>query len=245
MSVRTTQLFAVLCYLIALSGAGAFALFVLLSGCGWWPFPPLGEVSFPWLLNLAWLLLFALQHSGMARERFKTAWTRIVPSSLERSVYAAVSGLVLLLLPLFWQSLPGAVWWDLPRGIVAVPILAGIGLAAINATFDHTGLFGLRQAWAGDAPAPSESLIVSGPYRYIRHPLMACLLVFLWAQPRMTPGLGLLAVGLTTYIALGLVLEERDLLRRFGSAYAAYRRRVPALVPWREPAPANSTEEAR
>jgi hypothetical protein len=66
---------------------------------------------------------------------------------------------------------------------------------------------------------------------------MACLLVFLWGQPVLSPTLALLSGGLTAYIGAGIILEERDLLRLFGPAYAAYRRRVPALVPWRRPAP--------
>jgi protein-S-isoprenylcysteine O-methyltransferase Ste14 len=74
-----------------------------------------------------------------------------------------------------------------------------------------------------------------GPYRFVRHPLMACLLVFLWAQPVMTPTLALLSGGLTVYILIGVLLEERDLLRRFHPDYAIYRRRVPALIPWRRP----------
>jgi protein-S-isoprenylcysteine O-methyltransferase Ste14 len=51
----------------------------------------------------------------------------------------------------------------------------------------------------------------------------------------MTPTLALLSGGLTVYVLVGVVLEERDLVRRFHPDYAAYRRRVPALVPWRRP----------
>jgi protein-S-isoprenylcysteine O-methyltransferase Ste14 len=69
---------------------------------------------------------------------------------------------------------------------------------------------------------------------------MACLLVFLWVQPVMSTTLLILTGGLSAYIALGLLLEERDLMRRFHPHYAAYRRRVPALVPWRSPAPEGS-----
>jgi protein-S-isoprenylcysteine O-methyltransferase Ste14 len=225
--------FAVVCYLVALAGSGAFALFVLAHGVEAWPFAPLFTTPSPWSVNLAWLLLFAAQHSGMAREAFKRRW---LPASVERSAYAGLSGLLLLALPLVWQPLPGLAWWALPPYFIVVPILAALGLAAINARYDHASLFGLRQAWAGGAPAPAEDLLVTGPYRFVRHPLMTCLIVFLWAQPTMTPTVGLLALGLSGYILLGTVLEERDLLRRFGPAYAAYRRAVPRLVPWR-PAP--------
>jgi methanethiol S-methyltransferase len=237
MARAATLAFAALCYLVALAGCAAFGVFVLMQGLGNWPTAPRFAAPSPWLVNVAWLVLFAAQHSGMARDKFKRVWTGVVPPPLERSVYAAVSGLLLLALPLVWQPLPGAPLWELPRALVAVPLAAALGLALIHLAYDPAGFFGLRQALAGDAPGPPERLIVTGPYRYVRHPLMACQVAFLWAQPVMPPGLALLAAGLTVYILLGTALEERDLLRRFGPAYAAYRRAVPRLVPWRRPAP--------
>jgi protein-S-isoprenylcysteine O-methyltransferase Ste14 len=229
------QAIAVLCYLLALAGAAAAAVLVLLLGLGRWAAPvPWPGVS-PWLVDGGWLMLFGLQHSGMARQGFKAFWTRLVPARLERSLYTALSGLVLLGTALTWQAVPGEPFWAGPPWISLIALAAAAGLVLVNARFDHAGLFGLRQAWAA-APAP-ERLLVVGPYRHLRHPLMACLLVFLWAQPVMSPTLALLSGGLTLYILAGIILEERDLLRRFGPAYAAYRRRVPALVPWRRPAP--------
>jgi protein-S-isoprenylcysteine O-methyltransferase Ste14 len=186
-------------------------------------------------VDVGGLLLFAAQHSGMARAGFKRVWLRVVPRPLERSVYASLSGLLCLGLALTWQPLPGPSLWAGPAWLVLVALAAGLGLAAVNASFDHLGLFGVRQAWGDDRP---ERLLVRGPYRWLRHPLMACLLVFLWAQPHMPPALLLLSGGLTLYIVLGVALEERDLLRRFGVAYEDYRRRVSALLPWRRPAPA-------
>jgi protein-S-isoprenylcysteine O-methyltransferase Ste14 len=226
---------ALVCYVLALAGAGVLALQVLLLGQDRWPVrtPWLG-VS-PWLVDGGWLVLFGLQHSGMARPRFKSLWMQLVPARLERSLYAALSGLLLLGMAFTWQPLPGEPFWIGPVWISAVALAAAVGLALVNVRFDHAGFFGLRQAWE-TTPAP-EWLLVIGPYRYLRHPLMACSLVFLWAQPILTPTLALLGGGLTVYILLGIILEERDLLRRFGPAYAAYRRRVPALVPWRWPPP--------
>ncbi len=193
-------------------------------------------LAWPWAIDLAWLTAFGLQHSVMAREGFKRRWTRLVPPHLERSVYAAFSGLLLLGLSLTWQPVPGPEWWHGPSWLLALPLLAGLGLVLVNFRFDHAGLFGLRQAWSAGVPEPPERLLIVGPYRFVRHPLMACLLAFLWAQPVMPTSLALLSGGLTAYIAVGVFFEERDLLRRFHPRYAAYRRRVPALLPWRRPA---------
>jgi protein-S-isoprenylcysteine O-methyltransferase Ste14 len=231
---------AVVCYLIALAGAAAFAGLVLLLGLDLRPATtPLPQ---PWLIDISWLLVFGLQHSGMARAGWKRLWTRAVPPHLERSVYAALSGLLLLGLALTWQMPAGAPLWSGPRWLVVLPLAAAVGLGWVNLRFDHLGLFGIRQAWERE-PAP-ERLLVVGPYRFVRHPLMACLLAFLWAQPVMPPGLALLSGGLTAYIVLGVLLEERDLRRRFGSAYEDYRRRVPMFLPWRRPAPSATYPEA-
>jgi methanethiol S-methyltransferase len=230
-----TKATAVVCYILALVGSGALALLNLALGVGWEWHPFAFSPPWPWFIDLGWLLLFGLQHSGMAREGFKHHWTRWVPRHLERSIYAGVSGILGLGMALTWQRIEGPALWDLPRLVVVVPLIAALGMVWINARFDHAGLFGLRQAWAGDKPQPPETLVLVGPYRFVRHPLMACLLVFLWAQPVMTPTLALLSGGLTVYILIGVLLEERDLLRRFHPDYATYRQQVPALIPWRRP----------
>ena len=43
------------------------------------------------IIDLALIALFGIQHSVMARPRFKAAWTRIVPAQLERSIYCLAS----------------------------------------------------------------------------------------------------------------------------------------------------------
>lgn len=225
-----------ICYLIALGGAGALGGFVLLLGLDQLPMRVAWPDPWPWLIDIGWLAAFGVQHSGMARASFKRFWAGVIPSPLERSVYTAVSGVMLIGLVLTWQPIGGEAFWRLSEVLIVVPLMAAAALVAVSLRFDHAEFFGLRQGWAADAAPRPDQLLVLGPYRYVRHPLMAYLLIFLWAQPVMTPTLALLSGGLSLYIGVGIVLEERDLLRRFGPAYAEYRRRVPALVPWRRPA---------
>lgn len=237
---------AVACYLLALAGAGALALRVLLLGTGFTTPSPAPGGAWPWAVDLTWLIAFGMQHSVMARDGFKRRWTRLVLPHLERSVYAGLSGALLLGLSLTWQPITGPELWYGPTFLLALPLTAAAGLGLVNLRFDHAGLFGLRQAWSACRAARPERLLVVGPYRYVRHPLMTCLLAFLWLQPVMPSTLALFSGGLTAYLFVGLIFEERDLLRRFHPAYAAYRRRVPALFPWRRPAaPHDFAGEAR
>ncbi len=60
---------------------------------------------------------------------------------------------------------------------------------------------------------------------------MTGLLLCFWCASTFTAGHLLWAAGLTGYILLGTLLEERDLVARFGAAYRAYAARVPAFFP--------------
>ena len=228
-----------LAFLGALTGVtGALALLGLLLWLGYSGELPWRRPSGPWsgTIDLGWLLLFAVQHSGMARASFKRWCRSVLPVPLERPLYLAASGLISLGLVLTWQPIAGEPWWHGPKWLTSIAILASFGVGLTAMRQGATSFLGLRD----DADSTAGPLLVSGPYRFVRHPMMAGTLVLLWVHPVMTPTLALLSGGLSLYVLLGTWLEERDLLRRFGAAYRAYRQRVPALLPWRRPAPAAS-----
>jgi protein-S-isoprenylcysteine O-methyltransferase Ste14 len=188
------------------------------------------------LINLALLTLFALQHSVMARPAFKQWWTRVVPPPVERSTYVLASSLALLLL--FWQWRPlGGVVWDVQdprgRGLLHAAFVFGWLLVLVT-TFliNHFDLFGLRQVWLHLRGRPYTPLpfTTPGPYRLVRHPLYVGWLFAFWATPTMTVTHLLFAGVTTAYILLAIRLEERDLVAAHPE-YAAYRRRVPMLIP--------------
>jgi len=184
------------------------------------------------------LLLFAVQHSGMARRAFKRWWHGVVAPAVERSTYVLASSLVLITLFWQWRPLP-ATLWD-----VASPAGRGIlwGVCALGWTtvllgtfmISHAHLFGLAQVWARlrGAPAPEPQFQTRGLYRFVRHPLMLGFIVAFWATPRMTAGHALFAAASTGYILLAtLAFEERDLEHYLGEPYRRYRRMVPAFIP--------------
>jgi methanethiol S-methyltransferase len=189
------------------------------------------------LVNAAVLLLFALQHSVMARKGFKRWWTRFVPQPIERSTYVLFASLALILVFVAWRPLPAVVWDVGHEGLrTALWALFGIGWGIVFvATFmiGHADLFGLAQVWralVGSRP-PDDRFRVPGLYRLVRHPIMTGFLIAFWATPTMTAGHLLFAAATTGYILIAVRLEERDLVTRFGALYREYRRRVPAFFP--------------
>jgi protein-S-isoprenylcysteine O-methyltransferase Ste14 len=74
-------------------------------------------------------------------------------------------------------------------------------------------------------------LVTTGLYRHVRHPLYTAGLAFLWLSPVMTTTLMALYAGLSVYLYVGSLFEERRLQAEFGPAYAEYQKRVPRLFP--------------
>jgi protein-S-isoprenylcysteine O-methyltransferase Ste14 len=192
------------------------------------------------LIDAGLLALFAVQHSVMARPWFKRAWTRLVSVPLERATYVLCASLMQAVLFWGWRPIDGTLWHvtGISAGVLRGGYVAG-WLLALGSTFmiSHADLFGLRQAWraARGVPYTPPAFTERSLYRWIRHPLMAGFIIVFWSSPSMSVGHLLLAGGATGYIIIGVALEEHDLQRQLGQGYAAYRARVPALLPisWR------------
>ena len=198
--------------------------------------PVNGSTALAAAIDLALLALFAVQHSGMARPRFKRWLTRYVPEPAERATYVLLSSAALLLLFWLWRPVGGVVWdVESPGARAAMYALFAAGwLIVLSTTYliDHFDLFGLRQVvlYARGRPYTPPRFVVPGPYRWVRHPLYVGWLTAFWAAPTMTAAHVLFAAVTTAYILAAVVLEERDLVAAHPE-YEAYRRRVPMLLP--------------
>ncbi|QOZ72678.1 methanethiol S-methyltransferase [Bradyrhizobium arachidis] len=191
------------------------------------------------IINLLLMSLFAVQHSVMARQRFKAWWTQFVPKPVERSTYVLFASLSLLLLFWQWRPLPTVVWdVDNPDLAVTLVTLSFAGWVLVfmsTCMINHFELFGLRQVTNHLVGKKEEALRFKTPmlYKFVRHPIYLGFIIAFWAAPVMTVGHLLFAAVTTIYIFVGIALEEHDLIGLFGDEYRQYKQRVSMLIPWR------------
>jgi methanethiol S-methyltransferase len=227
---------ATLVYLIGFSGNLLVPKSIDVGSSASWP-AALG-------VNLLVLVLFAAQHSVMARRGFKRWWTRIVPPAVERSTYVTATCIVLALLFWLWVPISKPVVWRVEDAAMTWFLwsLFGLGwLVVLISTFliNHFELFGLRQVFARLTGRAMPDARFETPllYRYVRHPLYVGLLLSFWSVPVMTAGHLVFSLGGTLYIFAGIRFEERDLIAQFGDRYRRYRAEVGMLLPRRRSLP--------
>jgi methanethiol S-methyltransferase len=177
-------------------------------------------------VDAALFTAFAAHHSVFAREPVKRWLVKLVPDGLLRSVYVWIASLLLILVCAGWQPVGGDVYrihggWALMHAAVQ---LAGVLLiASAVRAIDALELAGIRTHVADD------SLQISGPYRWVRHPLYLGWLVATVGAAHMTGDRLLFAAISVFYLIIAVPFEERSLGRSFGEQYARYQQ----LVRWR------------
>lgn len=187
---------------------------------------------------LAWAS-FGLGHSVLARERIKTPLAPIL------GPYYRISYNVLASVHIVAVWLVGAwVFADIssfsPPGFVRagqdVLYLAGIVVFLLALGQYDLGLLSgitqIRGTRSGKEPAGEEPIHTGGLHAYVRHPIYAGAYLLLWGNARDEFGLATAVWG-SIYLAIGTMFEERHLLTLYGTDYQSYRRKVPAILPWR------------
>ncbi len=82
---------------------------------------------------------------------------------------------------------------------------------------------------------PPEELIVSGPYAWVRNPMLTGVFAALFGLGLLLHSTGIALIWTPAYVLVHLVelkrVEEPELERRFGAAYSDYKAQVPMFIP--------------
>ncbi len=144
--------------------------------------------------------------------------------------------------------IPGAILWatgfrigwglGLPWDMLIVllgALLMGTGLYYLSITiwlFINIGR-GTLAPWS-----PTRKLVVIGPYRYVRNPMISGVLMTLLGEPVVFGSIGIFIWFLLFFIVNHIYFiysEEPGLERRFGQEYLVYKKNVPRWIPRLKP----------
>jgi len=130
-------------------------------------------------------------------------------------------------LPIEWLH-----WRVLPASTAVA--VSGLAMTAVGLTFAIWARLHLGGNWSGTITLKQDhTLVRTGPYRLVRHPIyLGLLLALLGSAIAIGEWRGLLAVALAWLALLRKAsLEERWMRANFGDDYERYASEVPALIP--------------
>jgi protein-S-isoprenylcysteine O-methyltransferase Ste14 len=142
-------------------------------------------------------------------------WTNIA------SAVATIALVATIVRLLFLQAILG-------RG----PLTIGAQALAVLLMVWARATFGIRSFHATAHPT-AGGLVTTGPYQYLRHPIYAAVLLFVWAGVLSNPSLQAVALGASASAAtvVRMISEERLVRGRYPE-YASYAARTARLVPF-------------
>lgn len=186
------------------------------------------------LMILSWVLFYSL-HTALASGKLKRFLEAKWPQEMKwyrlfYTLFSVVFFLGILIQALFLPNQPfieGS-----PYLSYAGYMLATLGVVLASRSFKEISLssfFGL----SGKGPDASEKLIIRGIYSLVRHPLYLGMVLIFVGYCFVSGSVGSLIhlSCLAVYLPFGIYFEEKNLLRKYGSAYLDYQKSVPPFFP--------------
>jgi protein-S-isoprenylcysteine O-methyltransferase Ste14 len=220
-----------------LIGGGSLALFLIFLYVGSFDWMNFG-LKEPIVLAFDALLCFVFffQHSTMIRKSFKNRLRKIMPDHYYGAFYSISSGMILVILIILWQDSDLYIFNQQGgiRALFRIIFFSSIGLFVWSClalgSFDF---FGIESIIVNIKATKRTAIpfIVSGPYKWIRHPIYLASLLLIWSCPGVSIDRLLFNILWTVWVVVATLLEERDLVDDFGEGYLDYQRKVPMLFP--------------
>jgi len=125
----------------------------------------------------------------------------------------------------FWQRQPQP--WQIALAIV---------FFSLGILLSWTSTRALGRQWRIDAGLSSDhQLIMSGPYRFVRHPIYTSMLCVLLATGFVVTPLPLFLLAIVVFLIgteIRVRIEDKLLASQFGEKFQQYQRSVPAYIPF-------------
>jgi protein-S-isoprenylcysteine O-methyltransferase Ste14 len=186
------------------------------------------------LMILSWVLFYSL-HTALASGKLKRFLEAKWPQEMKwyRLFYTVFS------LVLFIAILVQALFLPHQLLVKGSPYLSygGYMLATLGVVLTSRSLKEISLSsfigLSGEDLGAREQLIIRGIYAKVRHPLyLGLVLIFLgYFLVSGTVGALIHLSCLIGYLPFGIYYEEKNLLKKYGSAYSDYRKSVPAIFP--------------
>jgi protein-S-isoprenylcysteine O-methyltransferase Ste14 len=172
--------------------------------------------------------LFFVQHVVMAGPFFKKQLFPMIFGSqwefFQRPIYTLTSALCLQFLIMNWAPMPQVILpFALPFWLATIIHLSGVAL-----TMYSMCTIGFTDFMFGDTKGRND-IIIAGPYRYMRDPMVLGWFISVWAVPtHLTFGRLFFNIVTSAFAYCATVYHEEPLLKKtVGEPYLEYMKKVP------------------
>jgi len=141
---------------------------------------------------------------------------------------------VLIIIPAIFLDLNAPEFNNWTSWLAVVTGLLGLALVvSCVRLFAKSGGDGTPAPWD-----PVTNLIITGPYRYVRNPMLSGVIIILFSEALVFWSLSFF-IYTTLFVLLNMayfpLVEEPGLIKRYGAAYKIYMNNVPRWIPLIKP----------
>jgi protein-S-isoprenylcysteine O-methyltransferase Ste14 len=169
-------------------------------------------------------------------------------SSQIKSLVLPFTVLIIVPVLLLWCSKGFRLGWGLGLTYDTIAICVGLAVTGAGLYLLITTILLFRNIGKGTlAPwAPPEKLVVFGPYRYVRNPMITGVLIVLGGEAIVFGSTAIFVMFVLFFIINHIYFirsEEPGLVRRFGDQYIRYMKNVPRWIPRLNPWENNNSHQ--
>ena len=178
---------------------------------------------------------FSVLHSLLAAGWMKKRIEVLIKSTYKyyRISYSFLAVFTLGAVLWYHFSIKSTMLWNAPLAEKIIAMAGMITGISVMLLFTRRFFFDLSGADIFRKKQTSQQLITTDFYRYVRHPLYAATLFFVWSiflwQPLLSNLISCVCISL--YTVIGIRYEEKKLIQEFGESYLQYRSKTSMLIP--------------